>query len=196
MPTITIEPATSARFDDAEHALSGGGDGAGCQCQWWTITNAEFQNSSKDERERMLRAQVAATPSPALIAYVDGEAAAWVRVGPRTEQRRLARTKLFAGAGAEPWDDSTVWAVTCFVVRREHRGLGLTARLLAAAVDHARANGARAIEAYPTDTEVAKKRPNDLYVGVLSVFEDAGFREVARPKPERVVVELDLAGHS
>ncbi|WP_100814334.1 GNAT family N-acetyltransferase [Microbacterium lacus] len=189
--TITIAPATAERFDDVEHTFSGGGDGPSCQCQWWTLTNAQFQASDRDEREGMLREQVAAEPSPALIAYVDGEAAGWVRVGPRTTQPRLARTRNFA-ATTEPWDDPSVWAVTCFIVRKEHRGQGLNQRLLDAAIDHARTNGARVLEAYPTDTSAAKHSANDLYIGILSVFENAGFREVARPKPERVIVQLDL----
>ena len=45
MAHITIEPVTADRFDDAQHALTGGGDGRSCQCQWWTITNAEFQRT-------------------------------------------------------------------------------------------------------------------------------------------------------
>lgn len=192
MPTITIEPATARRFDDVEHALTGGGDGAGCQCQWWTLTNAEFTRTSRQEREGMLRAEVAASPAPGLVAYVDGEPAGWVRVGPRTAQRRLERTRAFAGS-VEPWDDPAVWAVSCFVVRREHRGEGLMLRLLAAAIDHARSSGARALEAYPIDTAVSERKANDLYTGILSVFDAAGFREVSRPKPERVIVQLDLA---
>lgn len=191
MPRITIEPATAARFDDVEHTLTGGGDGASCQCQWWTITNKEFNESTRDERERMLRAELDAGTAPGLIAYVDGEPAGWVRVGPRTTQVRLARTRAFA-ASPHDWDDQNVWAVTCFVVRREHRGTGLTGRLLAAAVDHARDHGAVVIEGYPVDTAVAKRPSNELYVGVLSVFEQAGFAEVARPSPHRVIVERRL----
>jgi ribosomal protein S18 acetylase RimI-like enzyme len=189
--TITIMPATAERFDDVEHAFSGGGDGLSCQCQWWTLTNAQFQASGQEDRERMLRAQIAEQPSPALIAYVDGEAAGWVRVGPRTAQPRLSRTRDFA-ATSEPWDDPSVWAVTCFVVRKEHRGRGLNQRLLDAAVEHARDNGARVLEAYPNDTSVTRRSANELYRGILSVFENAGFREVARPKPERVIVQLEL----
>ena len=187
--TTTIVPATDQRFDDIQHALSGGGDGLTCQCQWWTLTNAQFQASDLTERERLLSEQVAATPAPALVAYVDGEAAGWVRVGPRTLQPRLARTRDFA-ATTEDWADPSVWAVTCFVVRKEHRGHGLNPLLLEAAIEHARANGARMIEAYPTDTSVAKRPANELYRGVLSVFRAAGFREIARPKPERVIVQL------
>ena len=195
MPTITIEPATAGRFDDAEHALTGGGDGPSCQCQWWIMRNTDFQRTTREDREGMLRAELDGHPAPALVAYVDGEAAGWVRIGPRTTQPRLSRTRAFT-ASPHAWDDPTVWAVTCFVVRREHRGLGLMSRLLAAAVDHARDNGARVIEAYPIDTSVGSRASNELYTGILSVFEAAGFREVARPKPERVIVELRLGDAS
>jgi GNAT superfamily N-acetyltransferase len=199
MPTITIEPATTDRFDDAQHALTGGGDGASCQCAWWTITNAEFQRTSSDERKELLREEIAAGPPPALIAYVDGEAAGWIRVGPRTRQLRLSRTRAFAGNTAEPdWSDPSVWAVSCFVIRREHRGQGLNARLLDAAIDYARSNGARAIEAYPIDAldpETGKTHNvNDMYHGLTSTFLNAGFREVARYKPGRAIVELELDG--
>ena len=83
--------------------------------------------------------------------------------------------------------------MTCFVVRREHRGEGLNARLLDAAIEHARKNGARLIEAYPIDPDAGKKKAaNELYHGVVSTFVNAGFREVARPRPDLVVVSLAL----
>jgi GNAT superfamily N-acetyltransferase len=191
MPTITIEPVTADRFADAEHALSGGGDGHSCQCQWWMITNAQWQGTSMEEREGMLRSEVDAGP-PALVAYVDGEAAGWVRVGPRAAQVRLARTRAFAES-PHPFDDPSVWAVSCFVVRREHRGAGLTAEMLDAAVTYAREQGARVVEAYPIDPTAANKRSNELYTGILTTFIAAGFTEVARPKPHLAIVERVLA---
>jgi len=193
MPNITIEPATADRFSDAQHALSGGGDGHSCQCQWWMITNAEWQKTSREQREDLLRDEIDAGPAPALIAYVDGEAAGWVRVGPRSRQVRIARTRNVTANSEEPWDDDAVWTVSCFVVRKEHRKQGLNARLLGAAIDYARTGGARVIEAYPLDPDAGRKIPvNDLYHGVLSTFEDAGFREVARPQPHLAIVSLDL----
>ena len=193
MPEILIQPATADRFDDAEHALTGGGDGASCQCQWWTITNAEFNATSRDEKTELLRDELQGEVPPALIAYVDGEAAGWVRVGPRDAQRRIARTREFAEA-TQPPDDPTVWSVSCFVVRKEHRGIGLNARLLEAAVAFAHEHGARIVEGYPIDVSSGKKSSNGLFRGVLSVFESAGFREIARPKPDGAIVALDLAG--
>lgn len=194
MPTITIEPATSDRLTDVEHAFDNGGDGRGCQCQWWTLTNAEWSNTSAEQRGELLAEEIAAGPPPGLVAYVDGEAAGWVRVSPRTVQKRIARTRLIVGATTEPLDDDTVWAVSCFVIRREHRGAGLSAALLDAAVEFARAHGARVIEAYPIDPHAGKKKsPNALYHGVVSTFQNAGFLEVARPQPDRPVVAITVA---
>lgn len=194
MPTITIEPATTDRFDDVEHTFDNGGDGRSCQCQWWILTNAEFSKTTLDQRRELLADEIAAGPPPGLIAYVDGEAAGWVRVGPRTRQARLGRTLIVTGSTEEPLDDESVWAVSCFVVRKEHRGAGLNAKLLEAAVEFAREQGARVIEAYPIYPHAGKKKSsNDLYHGVISTFQAAGFREVARPKPDRPVVALEVA---
>lgn len=192
MPDVTIHPASPDRFDDVERALTGGGDGGSCQCQWWTLTSARFNGTSREEREGMLRDEVAAALPPGLVAYVDGQAAGWIRVGPRLSQPRLARTREFAANSAEPWNDAAVWAVTCFSVRREHRGRGLNGKLLDAAVAFAREHGARAIEAYPLDPSAADIPVNNLFRGALSTFEHAGFEVVARPRPDRAIVALDL----
>ena len=193
MANITIEPATADRFDDAQHALSGGGDGRGCQCQWWMMPNSEWQKTSLEQREGLLRDEMTAGPPPALIAYIDGEAAGWVRVGPRPRQVRIGRTRNYTAGSKEPWDDESVWTVSCFVVRKEHRNRGLNALLLDAAVEYARTSGARVIEAYPLDPDAGRKiAVNDLYHGVVSTFEEAGFREVARPQPHVAIVSLDL----
>jgi len=192
MSQIEIVPASADRFADVEHALTGGGDGPSCWCQWWMLRNKDFQSATPAERRELLRGDLAATPASALIAYVDGEAAGWVKVSPRPAQPRLAATRAFQQS-PEPFDDASVWAVTCFVVRREFRGDGLANRLLDAAVDHARAHGARVIEGYPVDTDAGKTSSNNLFHGALSSFVDAGFVEVARPKPARPIVSLTVA---
>ncbi|MCX6502213.1 MAG: GNAT family N-acetyltransferase [Microbacterium sp.] len=192
MSDIEVVPATPGTMDAVEQALTGGGDGASCQCQWWTLQAREFDRTSREEREDLLAAEVAASPPPGLIARVDGAAAGWVRVGPRIRQPRLARTRTFA-LSAEPWDDASVWAVTCFSIRKEFRGQGVMRALLDGAIGLARENGARTLEAYPFDPTMQKVPTNDLYLGVLSVFLDAGFREVGRSRPHRAVVSLDLS---
>jgi len=193
MAQITTEPVAADRWDDAVHALTGGGDGKSCWCQWWLLSNTEFSALPADEKQRMLRDEVAATaPPPALVAYVDGAAAGWVRVGPRTDQPRLLRTEIVRRGTNESLDADDVWAISCLVVRREHRGQGLMDVLVTAAVAHARACGARVVEAYPVETEDRRVSSNELYHGVVRVFEAAGFTAVARPKPRRPVMALAL----
>ncbi|WP_060916100.1 GNAT family N-acetyltransferase [Microbacterium oleivorans] len=192
MTEITIEPARADRFADAEHALTGGGDGASCWCQWWMLVPKDFDAVTTDEKRERLRNDLAAPIPSALIAYVDGEAAGWVKVAPRPDQPRLARTRSVQKS-PEQMDDPDVWAITCFVVRKEHRSHGLASRLLDAAITHAQANGARVVEAYPVDTGVKRFSPNELYHGTLSSFLAAGFTETARPGAARPIVAKQLA---
>ncbi|MCY1716873.1 GNAT family N-acetyltransferase [Microbacterium sp. SL62] len=189
--TIEILPATGDRFDDAETALDSG-DGPGCQCQWWLLTNAEFQKTSRDDLTTRFHAEMHGDLAPGLIAYVDGEPAGWVRVGPRIDQTRLLRTRDVTTATDEPLDADDVWSISCFVVRTAHRGQGLMKKLLDAAVSTARDAGARVVEAYPLDPTVTKRSANQLYRGTVSMFEKAGFDIVDRPKPDRALVSLTL----
>lgn len=192
MVTITTERATIARWDDVQHSLSGGGDGRSCQCIWPVVSNKVWNSTDVDQRRSMLHDEIAAGPPPGLVAYVDGEAAGWIRIGPRATQTRIVRTRAIVAATTEPLDDDSVWAVTCFVVRREHRGKGLNAQLLSAAIDYARGSGARLIEAYPVDTSEGEHRSNDLFHGTLSTFLAQDFRQTAPLTRGRVLVVREL----
>ncbi|HRN30280.1 MAG TPA: GNAT family N-acetyltransferase, partial [Terrimesophilobacter sp.] len=145
-----------------------------------------------EERRDLLHEEISRTPSPGLVAHIDGEAAGWVRIGPRTRQARIARTKNIAANTNHPLDDDSVWAITCFSIPKEHRGKGVTAALLDAAIDHARASGARTIEAYPTDTGGTKRPANDLYLGTLTTYLGAGFTVTGHRKPGHPIVTLAL----
>lgn len=192
MPEITTRTATIDLWDDIEHALTGGGDGKSCWCQWWFLTNAQFSAASSDDKREGLREQLKTGLPRAIVGYVDGEPAGWCRVAPRTEQARLLRTQLLK-ASEQALDDADVWAIDCLVVRREYRGMGLTAELVEAAIALADDNGARVIEAYPVDTAGGRASSNELYHGTVSIYTAAGFREVARPKPARLIMELTRA---
>lgn len=192
MASITTELATISRWDDVQHSLTGGGDGRSCQCIWPVLRNKDWNTTTVDERRELLHDEIEAGPPPGLVAYVSGEAAGWIRIGPRTSQLRIPNTKAIATATREPLDDPAVWAVTCFVVRREHRGLGLNAELLRAAIPFARESGARLIEGYPVDAAAKQHPSNELFHGTLSTFLGEGFREVAALSRGRVLVSLDL----
>lgn len=188
MATITTERATASLWDDVQHSITGGGDGRSCQCIWPVLRNKDWNATTVDERTTIFQDEIEAGPPPGLVAYDDGEAAGWIRIGPRTAQLRIPNTKAIAAATREPLDDPTVWAVTCFVVRRDHRGQGLNAILLRSAVNYARESGARLIEGYPVDTSNGRVPTNDLFHGALSTFLNEGFQHVAPLTRGRVLV--------
>ena len=91
----------------------------------------------------------------------------------------------------KPVDDADVWSIVCTYVDRAHRGLGLQHRLLRAGIDFARANGVRLLEAYPVDKQ-DRSADDFMFFGSRSLFERAGFREIVRRSPTRVVMRRRL----
>jgi ribosomal protein S18 acetylase RimI-like enzyme len=119
--------------------------------------------------------------------------AGWTAVGPRPVYGRLQRSTVLRGTPAEVFSDTSVWSVTCFVVKVGARRRGVATALLHGAIDMARQGGAAVVEAYPVDLD--RKQPTnalELYHGSLSTFLRAGFVEIARPAQGRPVVRLAL----
>lgn len=189
MPSVEIRPATAEHWQDVQHALTGGGDGRSCWCQYFMLSRREFDAVSREGKRDLLRHQLEnLSPAIGLIGYVDDRAAGWIRLSPRTQQPGLLRTRVVRAGSALPAQDHDVWAVSCLIIRREFRSQGLAHELVGAAVDFARDNGATTIEAYPRDTAVRPADPNSLYVGTVSLFTRHGFEVVARPTPIRAVM--------
>jgi GNAT superfamily N-acetyltransferase len=152
---------------------------------YWRIGPGYHERPSEQNKDA-LRKLASAERKPGLLA-LDGElAAGWCEVAPRAELTWLAHARHLG-----PVDDLPVWSVPCFYVRRTHRGQGVTGALIDAAVEHAAASGAPAIEAYPVDTDVPKHTGN-LYTGIASVFTEHGFQVVARRKPDRPIMRKGL----
>jgi ribosomal protein S18 acetylase RimI-like enzyme len=133
-----------------------------------------------------LRALVDAERPPGLIGYRGKTPVGWVSLGPRADYARLVRSPVM-----KPVDSEPVWSVTCFVVPSEFRGQGVARALLTGAIAYARKRGARILEAYPVD-KPGGSSDDSLWFGAKSMYDDAGFLEVARRKPHRPVVRLDL----
>lgn len=194
---VTTVPANEASWDDLV-AIFGSNDAGRCQCQRFKVHGWIWRDSTQEERTAMLRAQTAcgdpdAATTSGLVAYVGGEPVGWVAVEPRTAYPKLRTSRIPWSGRNEDRDDAEVWAVTCMVVRKGYRGRGLTCLLALAAVDFARARGARALEAYPMITEAGKQVTwGELHVGPRQSFADAGFEEVSHPTVRRVVMRIDF----
>ncbi|HXF36329.1 MAG TPA: GNAT family N-acetyltransferase, partial [Actinomycetota bacterium] len=181
---IAVHPVTPERWDDLVRLFGERGAYGGCWCMFFRLPRPAFDRGARDGgagNRAALRSFVADGRIPGLLAYAGDEPVGWVSVAPREEFGRVQRSAF--GRASPP--GSGVWAIVCFFVHRRHRGGGVARALLRAAVAHARAGGARAVEAYPVDPAVHRTDAAGAYVGVVSMFAAEGFREVARPYPHR-----------
>lgn len=197
--SITVVPANRASWDDIATVFGARGAAAICFCQRYKLAPKEaFRSFPPEERALRLREQTNAGQPDALettglIAYVGDEPAGWCAVEPRSAYFGLARVYRV------PWEDRSedrsdprIWAVTCVLVRAGFRKRGIAYALAEAAVDHARAHGAHALEAYPMRTEAGEITWDEIHVGAETIFAAAGMTEVSRPGKRRVVMRIDF----
>jgi GNAT superfamily N-acetyltransferase len=193
-----VVPANAASWDDLRAIFGSRGQGAQCFCQRYKLAPGEaFKHHPAAMRAERLRAQTAcgqpgAGATSGLVAYREGVPAGWCAVEPRSFYAGLRRAYRVPWTGrTEDKADPGVWAVTCFLTRAGFRRQGVSYALARAAVDFARARGARALEGYPMVREVGPDVPwGEMSFGAQSVFEAAGFRAVIRPTPRRVVMRV------
>lgn len=181
MDDLVFRPVTAVNWDAFERFFSAPGAPKHCWCMVWRRTAAEAKLQAPADRKRMMQERIAAGTPVGLLAYDGAEAVGWVSIAPRDTHRSLG------GPPAAPGE--VIWSLVCFYVPRRLRGEGLVRRLLAGAVDHARANGATVVEAYPVDPD----SPSFRFMGFVPIFAEAGFANVGMTGTRRHVMRLRVS---
>jgi ribosomal protein S18 acetylase RimI-like enzyme len=187
---LTVLPVTPERWTDLEAIFKAKGCSVarGCWCMAYRRSGSQSQPPPGTTRAEVNRTQlkslVDAGRPPGLIGYRGKVPVGWVSIGPREDYAKLARSPIM-----KPIDDQPVWSVVCFVVPAQYRHHGVAQALLAGAVAYAKKHGARLIEAYPVD-KPSRSNDDSMWFGAKSMYDKAGFSEVARRKPQRPVVRL------
>ena len=190
---LTIRPVTPARWPDLEAIFYAKGCSVarGCWCMYYRRSGSQAQPktcvSRAETNKAQLKALVEAGRPPGLIGYFGKVPVGWVSLGPREEYAKLARSPVMKRV-----DDQPVWSLICFVVPSQYRGRGVARALLAGAIAYAKKHGATLIEAYPVD-KASRSDDDAMWFGAKSMYDKAGFLEVARRKPRRPVVRLKPA---
>jgi GNAT superfamily N-acetyltransferase len=178
-------PLTPETFGDLETLFGrpGGSIVRGCWCMFYRRSGKPTSGLSNHDAMHDL---VCSGTVPGLLGYLDGVPVGWISLGPREEYAKLERSPIM-----KPVDDAKVWSIVCTYVDKAHRGAGLQRKLLAAAVAYAREQGVRLLEAYPVDKPV-RSHDDFMFLGSRNLYERAGFREVVRRSPTRVVMRRRL----
>ncbi|TKT76976.1 GNAT family N-acetyltransferase [Aquamicrobium sp. LC103] len=166
----------------------------GCWCTHFRLPPAMRRENDRQRNKDFIRERIEAGPPPGILAFEGERPVGWMQIGPRAdvpEWNNSGRVSapLMPGEAGDP----AVWAISCFFIRANARGRGLTHRLVSAGVEFARGNGARLLEACPMD-QSKDSRSIGLFVGSTRVFEKAGFEAVARRKAGRPLMRLQLRG--
>lgn len=182
--SLAVAPLTPALWPRFEDLFSPNGAVGGCWCMYWRI-GAAYRARGGAANRADFRARVEEGPPPGLLALDGDRALGWVQVTPRAELPRLDRARNLRRV-----DDAPVWSLSCLYIRRGHRKRGVATALIHAAIAHARAQGAVALEAYPVD---ASATPSSSFTGYATTFARAGFVEVARHAPTRPIMRHALS---
>ena len=187
---ITVLPLTPDRIGDFETLFGPSGACYGCWCTYFRLKPKLRQTMTTNEKHEFMTGRIRRGPPPGLLAYKEGKPVGWMQIGPRADipewnNANRATTPM----NDAPADDPLVWAISCFFFTSKERGKGLSHRLVSEGVRFAQTNGARMLEASPMD-RAKQAKSIGLYVGSTTVFEKAGFIEVARRKEGRPLMRL------
>lgn len=187
---LIVRPLTPERWPDLEALFKAKGCSVarGCWCMFYRLSGARgplpVGTTAAQANRADLRKLVNAGTPPGLIGYHGKVPVGWVSLGPREDYAKLKRSPVM-----KPVDGKPVWSIICFVVPSEHRGQGVARALLDGAIAYAKKHGATLLEAYPVD-KPGRSHDDFMWFGAKSMYDDAGFEEVARRKPQRPVVRL------
>ena len=180
---LTVHPLTPDLWPALEDLFGEHGAVGSCWCMYWRIGN-DYRKRPQEANKAAFCELVKSGPPPGLLAFDGDLAVGWCQLTPRDALPWLDRTWRLKRV-----DETPVWSLSCFYIRKGYRKRGVTSALIAAALEVAKQAGAPALEAYPLDADLT---PSTSHTGFVSTFERAGFKIVARHVPPRPIMRYDF----
>jgi GNAT superfamily N-acetyltransferase len=137
----------------------------------------EYHKRPREKNKSAFLRIVKQGPPQGLLAFDADLAVGWCQLTPRQDLRWLNRKPVL-----EAVDDTQVWSISCFYVRRGYRRKGVMASLIREALKTAKRANVPAVEAYPVDTTRPGSTSN-VFTGTASTFRRLGFRTVLAASP-------------
>jgi GNAT superfamily N-acetyltransferase len=181
--SLQFSPASAARWPDVERLFGERGACGGCWCMVWRLRPKEWTAGKGAKNKRAFKKIVISGEEPGVIGYIHEQPIAWCAIAPRPTYSFLARSRVLS-----PVDEQPVWSISCLFILKPYRRQGISAQLLRAAVEFAKARGAKIIEGYPTEPSQKVTPDPFLWTGTPTAFRKAGFAEAARRSPGRPIM--------
>lgn len=181
--SLSFRPLTPDTWTNLENLFGPKGACAGCWCMWFRLKRSEWESQKGEGNRKAMKAIVDSGRVAGILGYQNDQPLAWCSIGPRDEFPLLARSRIL-----KPIDDQPVWSIVCLFLHKSIRRAGMAAGVVTAAIDYAKRQGAKMVEAYPIDT------PNENYpvafapTGFYSTYKKTGFTECKRRSDTRPIM--------
>ncbi len=152
---------------------------------WWRLKRSEFEKQKGMGNKASMKKIVDSMQVPGILAYTDGHPIAWCSVAPREDFPALERSRILKRI-----DDKPVWSLVCLFVAKPFRRKGLSVKLLRAAVEYAKQQGAEIVEGYPVDPKKPSIPDAFVWTGLATAFLQADFVEVLRRSETRPIMRF------
>lgn len=149
-----------------------------CWCMLWRKPLPLEGRKPKENKKASLKQYVEDEIPVGFLAYHENTAIAWCSVAPRESYKKLGGDENL----------NNVWSATCFFIKRDYRKKGLFTQLVNAAINYARENEAKYLEAYTVEPESTTYR----YMGLVPLFETLGFKYVKDAGTKRKVMVKEI----
>jgi GNAT superfamily N-acetyltransferase len=178
MDDIEIKPVNKINWNDFEALFEAKGGPKYCWCMAWRMTKEELKNNTSECRKEYIKKRIFMDIPVGLLAYINKEPAAWCSIAPRETYQRIG--------GDETKDN--IWSIACFYVKKDFRKKGISNILIENAINYAKENGAKYVEAYPVEED----SPSYRFMGYIKQFENIGFKYIKKEGKRRNVMIMEL----
>lgn len=178
MTELHFKPVDNSNWTDLEKLFESKGGPHNCWCMVWRNMNVRTDRSNKYDKKVSLAHYVANQHPVGLLCYDHSEAIAWCSIAPRESYRELSGDTSL----------TNVWSLVCFFIKREYRQRRLSEELIIQAIQYARDNGAKYVEAYPVDAD----SPSYRFMGFKPLFDKLGFDFKHKAGQRRNVMTISI----
>lgn len=183
---LTFKPLTTENWDDFVELFGKNGACGGCWCMSFRLKRANFL-TLKGEGNKLAMRKLVEQQFTGLLAYDNDNAVGWCSLSPREQFVRIENSRLLKLVDKKP-----AWSIPCLFIKKQYRKLGVSVELLKAAIDYAKKNNIKILEAYPV-TPYQDKMPDAFaWTGLLSAYEKAGFKIAGQSSKSKFIVRYEF----
>jgi len=181
---LSVEPVTKKNWNKFVELFGEKGACGNCWCMYYRLNRADFIEGKVDDGNKNAIKELVWEGKPVgLIGLLEDQAIAWCAFAPREDFIKLNKSRIHKRI-----DDKDVWSIPCLFIKKNFRRSGVSVQLLKGAINYARENKIKIIEAYPTIPTQDKIPDSFAWIGLFKSFDRAGFKIVDRTSKNRPMV--------